>query len=166
MFDIKWVKKLIRKTKVNMFKSLKNIYLTKTKLILSQYKITHIFCSIDYFCNDFVLSEENQLISNGKKRIKKSNLSLSEIITLQVLFLFLVTKDFAHYLSVRFIDSTPLRIYKSRRIYQFKTFIEIVQRGLCFLGLFFVFNLDLNNDCSRIINFMHTLANIQDTNPL
>lgn len=85
---------------------------------------------------------------------------------MQVLFLFLVTKDFAHYLSVRFIDSTPLRIYKSRRIYQFKTFIEIVQRGLCFLGLFFVFNLDLNNDCSRIINFMHTLANIQDTNPL
>nr|WP_239106933.1 hypothetical protein [Flavobacterium macrobrachii] len=54
--------------------------------MLSQYKITQIFCSIDDFCKDFVPNWENQLISNGKKRIRKSNLSLSEIITIQVLF--------------------------------------------------------------------------------
>lgn len=60
--------------------------LTKLLLILSQDKITQIFCSIDDFCKDFVPNWENQLISNGKKRIRKSNLSLSEIITIQVLF--------------------------------------------------------------------------------
>ena len=54
--------------------------------MLSLDKITSIFCSIDDFCKDFVLNWENQFLSNGKKRIRKSNLSLSEIITIQVLF--------------------------------------------------------------------------------
>jgi len=54
--------------------------------MLSQHKITQIFCSIDDFCKEFVPNWENQLISGGKKRIRKSNLSLSEIITIQVLF--------------------------------------------------------------------------------
>lgn len=60
--------------------------------MLSQDKITQIFCSIDDFCKDFVPNWENQMISNGKKRLKKSNLSLSEIITIQVLFIFRVTE--------------------------------------------------------------------------
>ncbi len=54
--------------------------------MLSQYKITQIFCSIDDFCKDFVPNWESQLLSNGKKRIRKSNLSISEVITIQVLF--------------------------------------------------------------------------------
>jgi hypothetical protein len=39
-----------------------------------------------HFCKDFFPNWENQMISNGKKRIRKSNLSLSEIITIQILF--------------------------------------------------------------------------------
>ena len=54
--------------------------------MLSQDKITQIFCSIDDFCKDFVPNWESQLLSNGKKRIRKSNLSISEVITIQVLF--------------------------------------------------------------------------------
>lgn len=54
--------------------------------MLSQDKITQIFCSIDDFCKEFVPNWENQLLSNGKKRIRKSSLSLSEVITIQVLF--------------------------------------------------------------------------------
>lgn len=54
--------------------------------MISTDKITTIFCSIDDFCKDFVPNWEKQMISNGKKRIRKSNLSLSEIITIQVLF--------------------------------------------------------------------------------
>jgi hypothetical protein len=61
-------------------------YLTKILLILSHDKITQIFCSIEDFCKDFFPNWENQMISNGKKRIRKSNLSLSEIITIQILF--------------------------------------------------------------------------------
>mgnify|MGYP006175878141 CR=1 FL=1 len=48
--------------------------------MLSQDKITQIFCSIDDFCKDFVPNWESQLLSNGKKRIRKSNLSISEVV--------------------------------------------------------------------------------------
>lgn len=54
--------------------------------MLSNDKITTIFCSIDDFCKDFVPNWENQMITNGKKRIRKSSLSFWEIITIQVLF--------------------------------------------------------------------------------
>jgi hypothetical protein len=43
--------------------------------MLSQDKITQIFCSIDDFCKEFVPNWENQLITGGKKRLKKSNLT-------------------------------------------------------------------------------------------
>lgn len=49
-------------------------------------KITEIFCSIDDFCKEFVPFWQKSLISNGKKRIRKSKMSLSEVMTIQVLF--------------------------------------------------------------------------------
>lgn len=49
-------------------------------------KITEIFCSIDDFCKEFVPFWQKNLISNGKKRIRSSKMSLSEVMTIQVLF--------------------------------------------------------------------------------
>ena len=49
-------------------------------------KITEIFCSIDDFCKEFVPFWQKNLISNGKKRFRASKMSLSEVITIQVLF--------------------------------------------------------------------------------
>jgi hypothetical protein len=43
--------------------------------MLSLYKITQIFCSIDDFCKDFVPDWQKQLLSNGKKRNRKSYLT-------------------------------------------------------------------------------------------
>jgi len=81
----------------------------------------------------------------GKKRIRKSNLSLSEVITIQDLF----------------------HISDKRRIGQHKTFKEIAQRGQFSLGWFFGFKLHIiTNDSGGIINFMLTPANVHDTNPL
>lgn len=54
--------------------------------MISSDKITEIFCSIDDFCQVFVPSFEERLIGEGKKRNKSSKLSLSEIMTIQVLF--------------------------------------------------------------------------------
>lgn len=54
--------------------------------MLSLDKITQIFCSVDDFCNDFIPNWEKHHLSINKKRIRKSNLTLSEIITIQVLF--------------------------------------------------------------------------------
>ena len=38
--------------------------------MLSQDKITRIFCSIDDFCKEFVPNLENQLITAGENRLK------------------------------------------------------------------------------------------------
>lgn len=49
-------------------------------------KITEIFCSIDDFCKEFVPFWQKSLISNSKKRKRTCKMSLSEIMTIQVLF--------------------------------------------------------------------------------
>jgi len=54
--------------------------------MISTTKITEIFCSIDDFCLEFVPKFESQLLSNTKKRNRPSKLSLSEVMTIQVLF--------------------------------------------------------------------------------
>lgn len=56
--------------------------------MLSTSKITEIFCSIDDFCKEFVPFWQKHLISNGKKRNRLSKMSLSEVMTIQVLFHF------------------------------------------------------------------------------
>jgi hypothetical protein len=54
--------------------------------MISKTKITEIFCSIDDFCLDFIPNFEKHLIGNPKKRNKPCKLSLSEVMTIQVLF--------------------------------------------------------------------------------
>ena len=54
--------------------------------MISFSKITEIFCSIDDFCKEFIPLFEQRLIGKGKKRNKPSKLSLSEVMTIQVLF--------------------------------------------------------------------------------
>lgn len=54
--------------------------------MLSTTKITEIFCSIDDFCLDFVPNFEKHLIGKSKKRNRPSKFSLSEVMTIQVLF--------------------------------------------------------------------------------
>jgi len=54
--------------------------------MITDAKLTQIFCSVDDFCKDFLPSWEKSMLLNGKKRIRKSKLSLSEVITIQVLF--------------------------------------------------------------------------------
>ncbi len=53
--------------------------------MLTATKITEIFCSIDDFCLDFVPKLEKRLLGS-KKRNKPGKLSLSEVMTIQVLF--------------------------------------------------------------------------------
>ncbi len=49
-------------------------------------KITKIFCDVDDFCKKFVPIWEKGMLDNGKKRIRKSKLTLSEVMTIQILF--------------------------------------------------------------------------------
>ena len=65
---------------------MKSKLLTNILLMISDTKITEIFCSIDDFCIQFVPFWQKHLISNGKKRHKTPKISLSEVMTIQVLF--------------------------------------------------------------------------------
>ncbi len=54
--------------------------------MISSSKITEIFCSIDDFCKEFIPLFEQRLIGKRKTRNKSCKLSLSEVMTIQVLF--------------------------------------------------------------------------------
>lgn len=62
--------------------------------MISDTKITQIFCSIDDFCKEFVPFWQKSLLFKGKKRIRKSKMSLSEVMTIQVLFHISGVKNF------------------------------------------------------------------------
>lgn len=49
-------------------------------------KITEIFCTIDDFCNQFVPVWNQHLLTAGKSRLKPCRISISEIMTIQILF--------------------------------------------------------------------------------
>lgn len=65
--------------------------------MISESKIIEIFCSIDDFSKEFTKSFESQLLGNPKKRKRKATLSLSEVITIQVLFHESRIRDFKKY---------------------------------------------------------------------
>lgn len=69
--------------------------------------------------------------------------------------------------GISFVDSTPLRVCKNRRIHIHKTFKGIAQRGKCSMGWFFGFKLHLIcNECGELLNFMITPGDIADRKPL
>ena len=69
--------------------------------------------------------------------------------------------------GISFVDSTPLRVCKNRRIHVHKVFKGIAQRGKCSMGWFFGFKLHLIcNEKGELLNFMITPGDIDDRKPL
>ncbi len=69
--------------------------------------------------------------------------------------------------GISFVDSTTLRVCKNQRIQMHKVFKGIAQRGQCSIGWFFGFKLHLIcNEKGEILNFMFTLGNVDDRQPL
>lgn len=69
--------------------------------------------------------------------------------------------------GVSYVDSTPLRAYKRQQILIHKTFKGLAQRGKCSMGWFYGFRLHIIiNDRGEILNFMFTLVNVDDREPL
>ena len=56
--------------------------------MLSQDKITRIFCSIDDFCKEFVPNWENQLITAGEKRLKSLTYLYQRLSQFRYFFIF------------------------------------------------------------------------------
>ncbi len=65
--------------------------------------------------------------------------------------------------GISFVDSTPLRVCKNRRIHIHKTFKGISQRRKCSMGWFFGFKLHLIcNERGELLNFMITPGDVDD----
>ena len=69
--------------------------------------------------------------------------------------------------GISFVDSTPIRVCRNQRIHIHRTFKGIAQRGKCSMGWFFGFKLHLIcNEKGELLNFMITLGDIDDREPL
>ena len=69
--------------------------------------------------------------------------------------------------GISYIDSTPIRVCKNKRIPRHKVFEGIAQRGKSTMGYFYGFKLHfVINDKGEILNFVITPGNTDDREPL
>lgn len=69
--------------------------------------------------------------------------------------------------GISFVDSTPIRVCKEKRIRRNKVFKGIAEIGKSTVGWFYGFKLHIViNDKGEILNFMITQANVDDREPL
>jgi hypothetical protein len=69
--------------------------------------------------------------------------------------------------GISFIDSTPLRVCKNKRIFNHKVFEGIATRGKSTMGYFYGFKLHIIiNEIGQILDFQITQANVDDRSPL
>ena len=81
--------------------------------------------------------------------------------------LFLKTCCLGDCTGISFIDSTPIRVCKNKRIYNNKVFKDTATTGKSTMGWFCGFKLHLIiNDKGEILNFVITQANVDDREPL
>lgn len=69
--------------------------------------------------------------------------------------------------GISFVDSTPIRVCKNKRIKRNKVFSTLATTGKSTMGWFYGFKLHLVvNDKGEILNFVITQANVDDRDPL
>jgi hypothetical protein len=69
--------------------------------------------------------------------------------------------------GISFVDSTPIRVCKNKRIKRNKVFKETATVGQSTMGWFYGFKLHMViNDKGEILNFAITQANVDDRDPL
>ncbi len=179
-------------------------------MTLSEDKVIQIFVEIDDFYKEF--KEELEKIQCGNPPKRKPKMSMSEIMTIMVLFhtgcfrnmkhfylnyvqkhmtsefphtvsynrfvelmqraifpltVFLQTKRTGKTTGISFIDSTPIRVCKNKRIKRNQVFKGIAHTGKSTMGFFYGFKLHIIiNDKGEIISFMITPANVDDRKPV
>lgn len=83
------------------------------------------------------------------------------------LVMFLKMSRLGRTTGISFIDSTPIRVCKNKRIFNHKVFDGIATRGKSTMGYFFGFKLHIViNDRGEIIEFVITPGNVDDREPL
>ncbi len=83
------------------------------------------------------------------------------------MIIFLKTMRLGQSTGISFVDSTPIRVCKNKRIFNHKVFKGMAQRGKSTMGYFFGFKLHIViNDKGEIIDFVITSGNVDDRQPL
>src|SRR5690606_11452030 len=86
---------------------------------------------------------------------------------LMAMTLFLKTCCLGECSGISFIDSTPVRVCKNKRIHNHKMFKCIAKTGRSTMGWFHGIKLHIIiNDKGEILNFTITQANVDDRQPL
>jgi hypothetical protein len=81
--------------------------------------------------------------------------------------LFLKTCCLGECTGISFVDSTPIRVCKNKRISRNKVFKGIATTGKSTMGWFYGFKLHLIiNDKGELLNFVITQANVDDRSTL
>ncbi len=81
------------------------------------------------------------------------------------MMLFLKTRCLGQSIGINFIDSTHIKVCHNRRIYSYKVFAAVAERGQCSLGWFYGFKMHLIiNDKGEILSFYLTKGNVDDRN--
>lgn len=81
--------------------------------------------------------------------------------------IFLKLMRFGDSIRISFVDSTPIRVCKNKRIFNHKVFEGIAARGKPTMGYFSGFKLHIIvNDMGEIIYFVITPGNVDDRAPV
>ena len=101
----------------------------------------------------------NSVSYNHFTELMQSNLSS--------LTMFLKTCCLSKYTGISFVDFTPIRVCKNKRIKRNKVFKDVAQVGKSIMGYFYGFKLHIViNDKGKILSFTITQANVDDREPL
>ena len=91
-------------------------------------ELTTLFCQIDDFCADFEAEYYKHLIDDGKiKRVRKSRLSLSEVMTIIIQFQRSGYRTFKHYYQ------RPVSVYLRwafPQLVSYHRFVELMAEAL------------------------------------
>lgn len=86
--------------------------------------------------------------------------------TIVPLMLLLKLVGFGECTGITYVDSTPIKVCHTKRIYSNKVFKDMAQRGKSTMGWFFGFKLHLVcNEKGELLNFSLTKGNFDDRNP-
>ena len=113
--------------------------------MITDYKITEIFCAVDEFCKEFdkQIEKKTPMSSDGKvRRYRKASLSDSEIMTILIVFRFGSFRNFKHYylffIKEHMKDSFPNAVsynrfveLESRVFFQMMSFLNLSSFGRC-----------------------------------
>ena len=116
--------------------------------MITDYKITEIFCAVDEFCKEFdkQIDKKSLMSSNGKvRRYRKASLSDSEIMTILIMFQFGSFRNFKHY-YLFFIREHLKSDFPNAVSYN--RFVELQSR--VFFQMMFFLNLSAFGRCTGI----------------